>query len=479
MKKLQLMAWPKLCSVLLLVAAALFTASCARDGFDNDETFDAGVHNTTVQTLTNADVTIEASADESQTHIKWNVIMGASKYALRVIKSQTKEVVKDSLVDGIDVYIPREEDTYYTLTIQPKGDASRGNSDGGVFSKDFNTFLPETKRIPPDSDLTTWIAENLPKVSQPKDVELYYVLEAGASYKMSGDVDLRGQRVTIGCDSKTNLAKLTIGAEMTFSTCNRLALKYIDIDATQMNKPLVTLSDTPDDTLKYAVKEGWYEISKPLTLKGCVISGLNTPLIQSNKAKYLISSIVVNGCVIEMAGEKASNVINVKAGYAETTQFQNSTVYSRTAQKDNFFINFGNRPKDLSESHKRIVTIKNCTLANLAYNKNFCNYHEGQTTFTYELLNCIIQDCGKSNFVTGLNKGQDSNNPTWNVNNNTFWRDGADVSALQTPDNCKWVNNNRGSNFMLTTDPGIDPANAKFSPAGAQKDAKQGDPRWF
>ena len=73
--------------------------------------------------------------------------------------------------------------------------------------------------------------------------------------------------------------------------------------------------------------------------------------------------------------------------------------------------------------------------------------------------------------MTGLNKGQSSNNPKWNINNNTYWRDGADVSASQT--------GVPSIGEFLTEDPGIDPENHSFKPSAAQIAAGQGDPRWY
>ena len=136
-----------------------------------------------------------------------------------------------------------------------------------------------------------------------------------------------------------------------------------------------------------------------------------------------------------------------------------------------FFIQHTGRPKDLGDDEQRYVSISNCTLANIAYGKNFCDYHNGQVQHHYTLKNTIVYDCGKPNFLTGLNKGQSSDNPVWDVNNNTCWRDGADASASQT--------GIKNPGLWLTNDPEINPATGDFVPAAAQKDAGQGDPRWI
>ena len=66
----------------------------------------------------------------------------------------------------------------------------------------------------------------------------------------------------------------------------------------------------------------------------------------------------------------------MKTGFITDFTIKNSTVYSRE-KNDCFFIQHGGRPKDVSDEEQRHVSIINCTLANQANGKNFCDYHNG------------------------------------------------------------------------------------------------------
>lgn len=484
MKKSQFLATTKAC-LLAVASSGLLLTSCASDGFE-DETFDSGVNNTQIQNLTEDQITITPSADESKTIIKWKVVNGASGYDCKVYNttSGSNVVVLDSLVDGCEFMVNRDEDCYYLLTIQPKGDTARGNSDAAqMTSKKFNSFSETFATIPDGTDLAAYFEAN-PVSTTPAGKELCYDLEPGGNYTLTGNVNFGGQRITLRSTQRSNPANLTIGEDACFITFNGMAMKYLNINAAAANKSIVSLTDSPNDSIKSKESSSYYVVTVPFVFKGCTISSLATSILATNSTKYNIRNLVVNDCVIQLdetaATANTGAIVYIKSGYITESAYKNSTIYAKD-HIEKFFIQHGGRPKDISEAETRTVSIENCTLANLAWNKNFCDYHNGQTTYTYVLQNCIIQDCGKANLVTGLNKGQDSDNPTWNINNNTYWRGNADASEKQLGDNGSplWMKNNKGSNTVLTTDPAIDPATGKFTPASAQQAAKQGDPRWY
>ena len=63
MKKKLLFTYGKICTLALLGASALFLTSCAEDGYDDDERFDAGVSNTQMEAVKADGITITPSAD--------------------------------------------------------------------------------------------------------------------------------------------------------------------------------------------------------------------------------------------------------------------------------------------------------------------------------------------------------------------------------------------------------------------------------
>lgn len=462
---------------LLLGAAGFLTTSCASDGF-TDESFVSGngVTNTQLVSPSVDDITITPSADGSKQTIAWPVVNGAGGYQAILTNLTTEEVMVDSIIDGLSFIVDREEDTNYQLNIMVLGNEKLGNTAREVTTKLFDTFSPTFGTIDED-DIYEYFQKN-PLPTEPTGKELCFDLTPGGNYTLSKTVDFGGHRVTLRSKSKTEHAKITLEEGSTFSSFAGMSLKYLDIDADNTSYSVITMSEEPNDSIKDKIEtKGWYFVYEPITIQGCNIRSLGTSLIATKTVKYNLRSVTVTDCVIEINGnatKKNSNAfIYMNAGYITDFIVKNSTIYSKE-HNEKFFIQHKNRPADLNKTELRNVTITNCTLANLAWNKNFCDYHNGQTTQSYTLLNSIILDCGKVNFVTGLNKGQSSANPTWNIDNNTYWREGQDVSESQTG-----YTNNKGADTKLTTDPEIDPATEDFVPATAQQEAKQGDPHWY
>lgn len=485
MKKYHFFTCSKICTLALTGAGALFLASCAKDGFD-DESFDGGVSNTQVAAVTADAISITASADGKSQTISWPVVMGAGGYRVNLIdiSNPQEPIINDSIVDGCSVTAKREEDANYKLTILTLGNTKKNNTDASeVTTKEFSTFSKTYGIIPNGADIYTYFQEN-PLPQEPLGEELCFDLTPGGEYTLSNKVDFGGHRVTIRSTSKYEYARITMKEGSTFTTFAGFRFKYVDIDATELNHSILTLSDEPNDSIMDKIgTNGYYFIMDPITFQNSNIKSLGTNILSTNTAKYDIRNVLISNCVIEIDANstKSSAFVDTKSGYITSFTAENSTIYAGD-HTEKFFIQSGGRPKDITESETRSVSIINCTLANLTWSKNFCDYHNGQKTYYYTLLNTIVYDCGKPNFVTGLNKGQDSENPTWNVDNNTFWRAGADASAKQIgddPSECKWITNNKGNNTVVTTDPEIDPATGDFTPAIAQQAAQQGDPRWY
>ena len=459
-----------------LAACALLAVGCA-DHYDGDETWSPQVKNATLTSPDAGKITISPSADGSTMTIAWPVVYGAGGYAVELYNvndPNSPVLVKTDTIDGCSLRVDREEDTNYSLTIRTLGNQKYNNREAQEQTEyKFNTFLPTYAEIPDGSDLKAWFAEN--PIPADSTSHLCYDLVPGGNYTVSGKIDFYGHQVTLRSSSKANYANVVMGAGSYFNTYAGFTLKYLNINAEATNKPLISFSDEPEESIKNLIGEkGYYFIMDPVVVQGCNITNLGSSIVASNSAKYDVRVVSINNTIVQLdktlPAANSAAVIYMKSGFISDFTIKNSTVYSRE-HTDCFFIQHGGRPKDVSDEEQRYVSILNCTLCNIAYGKNFCDYHNGQTTYHYTLKNTIVVDCGKANFLTGLNKGQSSDNPVWDVNNNTCWRDGSDASASQT--------GIKNPGLWLTTDPGIDPANAKFVPAAAQQEAGQGDPRWI
>ena len=463
-------------SGLLLGAATLLTQSCA-DHYDGDESWSPQVQNATLQSPTSSDIKVESSPDGSSMTISWPVVYGAGGYevALYNVNDPANPVlVKSGTIDGCSIKASREEDTNYSLTLRTLGNQKYNNQTAPESTEyKFNTFLPTFMEIPDGSDLKAWFEAN--PIPEDSTSHLCYDLAPGGNYTVSGKVELKGHQVTLRSSSKTFYANITMEAGSYFDTFAGFTLKYLNIDAEATGKPIILFSDDADDSVKDLIGEkGYYFIMDPVVVQGCNIKNLGSSIMASNSTKYDVRVASISNTVVQfdkkLPAANTAALIYMKSGYITDFSIKNSTVYSRE-RSDVFFIQHTGRPKDVSNDEQRYVSIVNCTLANIAYGKNFCDYHNGQTTYHYTLKNTIVVDCGKANFLTGLNKGQPSDNPTWDVNNNTCGRDGSDASASQT--------GIKNPGLWLTDDPEIDPATEDFVPAAAQQEAGQGDPRWL
>ena len=462
-------------TTLLAALAVMAVTSCA-DHYDDDESWSPQVQNATLTSPDAGKITVSSSPDGSSMTISWPVVYGAGGYSVALYNVNTPEtpvLLKTDTIDGCSLSTAREEDTNYSLTIRTLGNAKYNNSEAKESTEyKFNTFLPTFTEIPDGSDLKAWFEAN--PIPEDSASHLCYDLAPGGNYTVSGKIEFGGHQVTLRSSSKANYANVVMEAGSYFDTYAGFTLKYLNIDAEATNKPLISFNDEPDASIQNLIGEkGCYFIMDPVVVQGCNIKNLGTSIVANSSAKYDVRVVSINNTVVQLDKTQptanTAAVIYMKAGFITDFTIKNSTVYSRE-HADVFFIQHGGRPKDVSDEEQRYVSIMNCTLANIAYGKNFCDYHNGQTTYHYTLKNTIVQDCGKPNFLTGLNKGQSSDNPIWDVNNNTCWRDGADASASQT--------GIKNPGLWLTTDPEIDPANGEFTPAAAQQEAGQGDPRW-
>ena len=463
----------------LLGAASLLALSCA-DHYDGDESWSPQVQNATLQSPSPSDIKVVSSPDGSSMTISWPVVYGAGGYSIALynVNDPANPLrVRTDTIDGCSITTSREEDTNYSLSIRTLGNQKYNNHEAPESTELlFNTFLPTYMEIPDGSDLKAWFEAN--PIPEDSTSHLCYDLAPGGSYTVSGKIAFGGHQVTLRSSSKANYAYITMQAGSCFDTFAGFTLKYLNIDATELNHSLISFSDEPADSIlnSYPTSKtaNFYFIVDPVVVQGCNIGKLGTSIVASNSTKYDVRVVNITNTVVEIdkttAAANTAPFVYMKSGYITDFSIKNSTVFSRE-RNDVFFIQHGGRPKDLGDDEQRLVSITNCTLANIAWNKNFCDYHNGQVQHHYTLKNTIVVDCGKANFLTGLNKGQSSDNPTWDVNNNTCWRDGADASASQT--------GIKNPGLWLTDDPEINPATADFVPAAAQQEAKQGDPRWY
>ena len=488
MKKLQFMAWPKLCTMVLLGAGALFVASCATDGYDDDEKWESSVSNTQMTSPAADAIEIVPSADGMSMTIKWPVSTGAGGYQVNlydVSDAANPIAILSKVVDGCSIEsVPREEDMKYRLEVRTLGNSARGNADAPTTTvKEFSTFT-ETEATIPAGDLVAWFAANpIPD----KDEMLYYDLVAGGSYTLDGLLDFQGHKVTLRSQSKNNRATVTIGSIGEIRIGNGFGLKHINFECAQGTKPFIALSETPavepnPDLNNHCV------ITEPVAIQNCEIRNLKSFLLWdrgSEGKKYCLKTVLVNNCVVKLTpsaeggiGNEGSTFDMYKAGgFINDITIQNSTFWNASRKADTdpdfkYFIRYANsgRP-DRAGFTSGSINIINSTLYNISYKGQMCNHsgYDGSALANYNITRNIFVDCGSHQVARRIIGRAGSGTIIFNYN--TYMYDN-DTTNDQT-------GYDKGT--ILTTNPDFaDVANGNFTISGAEQLAERtGDPRWL
>ncbi len=469
----------------IAVGALVFT-SCAQDGFDDDERFSSSVTNTTLEAPAAENITIEASADGSQTIISWPVVHGAGGYICSVydVSDVANPVVVDDvenkLVDGCELVVTRTDDTNYRFSIKAAGNDAFNNKESETATEvSFTTFTETYAAIPAGSDLTQWFASNLPASAEG---ELCFDLEAGADYQMSGDVNLGNLQITLRTTSKADPAKVTLTADASFVPANGFVLKYVNFDCSASAKPFITMSSTPDEASKGATGSGdYYNIMQPITINGCEISNLRSSLYTDNGVKYCAGTFLVTNSIVHFNIDGSGTIdedalINAYAGHINNFTAQNSTMYNTGSATPKYVVRYNNSGRaDRAGYLSDYVNFRNCTFFHLN-NDQFCNYDglPGRASSNFTVTNNIFVDCGAiiARRIVGGRVGSASAT----FANNTYMD--ADGSFQSTNGSCAGYDD---SGSAIEEDPGFkDAANGDFTVSGSEQIARgTGDPRWL
>ena len=494
MKKNHFFTYSKMCVLALTGASALFLASCAKDGYD-DESFDSGVNNTQVSSIAVDDITITPSADGKTQTISWPVVMGAGGYRVSLIdvSNPDEPIIGDSLVDGCSVTAKREEDVNYKLTILTLGNKSKNNTDSSEpVLKDFSTFTPTYKTIPAGSNLNEWFAAN-PLPADKVGENLNFDLEGGAEYTMSGLLDFGANSVTIRSNSKSDWATITFSdAASEFTTSAGFTLKYLNIDCSASSAAFVSLSRTP--AITPVVVNAWgadynfYRVKDNISILNCDITGVNSYFLWDNQVSvWYADNVLVDNCLVHLTTPKDSKAIsggyfwtNKGAGFFRNLTVNNSTFYNTGEGDVKYFVQYGGFGNDQVKDPDtqfgwtdNTITYTNCTFYNVCSSGQWGNYNgtAGKKTSYWNMKNCIFYNCSTSGVARRFLAGK-QNQATAVFENNTY------MKADGTFDN---PSNYDNSGTDIKEDPQFaDPANGDFTISGATQVArKTGDPRWL
>jgi len=220
-----------------------------------------------------------------------------------------------------------------------------------------------------------------------------------------------------------------------------------------------------------------------IQISDLTIKSLGKSLYYSNGKKNY-GDFIMNICHVEVTSSVI--VFNYTKGSAVVNlTLTNSTFYAPTATTTQFYSSqAGQKLTEIIIDATQKFSFQNCTLYNMAKNKNFFSHRQNsQKWLSYEAKNSIFVNCGKSGeVVKGMNGGSAANdNPTWSIDGNLFNYDGADTSANETTGDTSEGEGVQNSVAGVVTFK--DPSNGDFSGIITKSDNSTvdltlGDPRW-
>ncbi len=489
MKKNHLMTLPKLCAVALL-GATTFLASCAVDGFNNDERWESSVSNSQLYSPTADVITIAPDASGENQIISWPVVLGASKYEcklLDVTDPDNPKLVYEGLVDGCSLKAAREDDAMYEFYIRTLANTSKGNIDAEETTKlAYNTMIPTYKTIPSGTDLYAYFAsevipENETDPVTKQLIPIAYDLEPDGEYTMSQSLNLGYHYVMLRTLNKKNHAKIALSNEANFIISYDFSLNYVDVDASATTKAVMEAFNYETEPSDYLKKPGNYYLINYLRLMGCSFKGVAGSLFFDNNKPYGVVTFLIQNSIIEMntQTDKIRNeaFISFQGGGVKDFTMKNSTVYQVGAGNSKYFLRYYNSVRvdrlGWTKGDHTTITYGNNTFYKVA-SGNWSNYDGLRDYSAYDLQNNIWYDCSEKGDIARRIQGRGNglgSNCTFVSANNTYWHNGAAVDQ----------GNYDTSSSQLTTDPAFtDPSNGNFTPTGTEQLQKRtGDPRWL
>lgn len=462
----------KLLGTMASLFVSLFLASCAQDGFD-EENWQSDVRNQTLQSPEADKIVVDKNADGSKWVISWPLVKGAMGFKCNV-KNVTDPanpfvVVNDSIVDGCSLTFPREEDSNYELQILALGNKNLGNTDAAnATTKPFSSFSPTWKEIPAGADISQWLAEN--PIPAELEGEVCVDLVAGGSYTMSGNFDFGPHLACIRCTTATRPAKITVTGNASFVAGDGFTMKNLEIVNEASTASLITFSKEP------GVAKGtgdYYIVTNPLYISNVKVDGLKGRFIHDNNIKYAVKTGIIDNVVVRTCAETAVPLIHMQGGFICDMTVRNSTFWDSATGINNYFMQYNNSGRcDRAGFATQSITYTNCTFYNIAYKGQMGNYSgfAGRKESTFTLKNNIFVNCS-SNAVPRRFTSGSNNTATKAFLNNTYWYDGADENVGTWDE----------SGTQIMGDPQFaNPAAGDFHYSGsAQKNLKMGDPRWL
>lgn len=379
-----------------------------------------------------------------------------------------------------------------------------GGTDG-VFTYQFKMkeLMPALTSWP-DADGNYGLVSNMYGQNQPdrgectvslKSVEIFEAVDAEATditvdVAEGEDISAAVTAASLGKKVGNININLADGATCTVSSTlvapNILNIEgnWATIDASALEGPFITLNGTDKFVQKNDGTESDHKYIDYVSIDNVDIIGLKDALVKDNQKTY-VEYLSIIGSNIEMPAA-GKNVLDFNGkGYVGKVLVGNSTIWAKD-MNTGFFAQYGSRPKNIDENWTQVFDFENSTIVNIANGKNLCDLKQNGTAQNeYIVKNSIFVDCGKSGqTIVGMNKGQTSATPVWDVIGNYFeWggecKNAAEVEKTGQKDGENIVKDCIEGKLTFT-----DAANGNFNGTfdlaeGAVAPLVLGDPQWY
>ena len=309
----------------------------------------------------------------------------------------------------------------------------------------------------------------------PAEGDIYAALEAAkAEVEKVGNITIELTK-----DAQYNVSATLTAPKSIFFYGNDATVTV----AEEMTADFITLDGTEAFALKADGTESDHKLIASVEVRGVTIKGLQGAVVKDAQ-KTLVENVIIDWANIEMPAA-GKNVLDFNGkGYAGKVTVTNSTIWAN-GMNTGFFAQYGSRPKNINGDWLQEFDFENNTIVNIANGKNFNDLKQnGTAQNVYTVKNNIFVNCGKDKqVIVGMNKGQASTGPAWDVTGNYFMVGdactNADEVAKAGQKDGEDIVKNSVEGTLVFTDAAAGDFNGEFTLAeGATAPETLGAPAW-
>lgn len=247
----------------------------------------------------------------------------------------------------------------------------------------FNASKMTHITIPDGSEISTFVAENVPDGSMRK---IFMDLEAGGKYTLTGKADTKLACVSFMGKDENNRPTVTISGDGSFVPSNGINIKRINFDMTDASATsFIRLQTNPDSCFSTkalgmmndssTVVEGFI-METPIDVVSCNFRNMPNSFLSNDSAAWAVKYLEIKDCVVQFNKQKSDPVINFATptrdgnwlhfGQVLTMDISGSTFYNTSGDIKVYFVRYINKKSAmpylaLGAGTKSYHTFRNCT----------------------------------------------------------------------------------------------------------------------